>query len=46
MLIEDVISEFPIVSLDAIAIAYQPSEAADWEVVWVNDAFCELFKRQ
>ena len=43
MLLEDVISNFPFVTTDAVAIGYRPSDAADWEIVWVNDAFCSIF---
>ena len=44
MLLEDVISNFPIVTADAVAIGYRPNNATDWEIVWVNDAFCEMFR--
>jgi diguanylate cyclase (GGDEF)-like protein/PAS domain S-box-containing protein len=46
MLLEDVISNFPFVTTDAVAIGYQPSKADDWEFVWVNDAFCHLFNAE
>ncbi len=44
MLLEDVLSNFPIVTADAVVIGYRPSNAATWEIVWVNDAFCAMFK--
>ena len=43
MLLEDVISNFPIVTADAVAISYRPRDDAEWEFVWVNDAFCMMF---
>ena len=43
MLLEDVISNFPIVTADAVAIGYRPRPEVPWEFVWVNDAFCEMF---
>lgn len=43
MLLEDVISNFPIVTADAVAIGYRPGDQAEWEIVWVNDAFCLMF---
>ncbi|MCV6592633.1 MAG: EAL domain-containing protein [Silicimonas sp.] len=46
MLLEDVISNFPFVTTDAVAIGYRPSKSVDWEIVWVNDAYCEMFKAE
>ena len=46
MLLEDVISNFPFVTTDAVAIGYRPSDAVDWEIVWVNDAYCAMFKAE
>ena len=43
MLLEDVISNFPIVTADAVAISYRPRDDAEWEFVWVNDAFGMMF---
>ncbi len=43
MLLEDVISSFPIETADAVAIGYRASDDVDWELVWVNDAFCMMF---
>ena len=43
MLLEDVLSNFPIVTADAVAIGYCPSDDVEWEIVWVNDAFCLMF---
>jgi len=44
MLLEDVLSNFPIVTADAVAIGYRASDEVDWEIAWVNDAFCVMFK--
>ena len=43
MLLEDVISNYPFVTTDAVAIGYQASDVAEWEFVWVNDSFCYMF---
>lgn len=44
MFLEDVLSNFPIVTADAVAIGYRASDKVDWEIAWVNDAFCFMFK--
>lgn len=44
MLLEDVLSNFPIVTADAVVIGYRPSDDREWEISWVNDAFCTMFK--
>ncbi|MDA8585136.1 EAL domain-containing protein [Rhodobacteraceae bacterium] len=44
MLLEDVISNFPIITADAVAIGYRPSDDRDWEIAWVNDGFCAMFR--
>lgn len=46
MLLEDVISNFPFVTTDAVAIGYRPSDEVDWEIVWVNDAYCSMFRAE
>ncbi len=43
MNLEDVISNYPVLTVDSVAIAYRRSPQDRPELVWVNDAFCELF---
>jgi len=43
MNLEDVISNYPVLTVDSVVIAYRRSPSDKPEMVWVNDAFCELF---
>ncbi|NNE81620.1 MAG: EAL domain-containing protein [Silicimonas sp.] len=44
MLIEEVISNFPVLTADAVAMSYRPNIDAEPELVWVNDSFCSMFR--
>ncbi len=43
MLLDDVISNFPMLTGDAICVSYRGSLADQPKIVWVNDAFCSMF---
>ena len=46
MLLEEVISNFPVLTVDAVSMAYRPDMETEPEIVWVNDAFCEMFSAE
>lgn len=43
MRLSDVLSNFPVLTVDAVGIAYRASKGVDPAFVWVNEAFCEMF---
>ena len=43
MRLEKLIDKIPLMAVDAVCVAHKPDGSNAFRVVWVNDAFCQMF---